>query len=191
MTERWLDLTTVAQTTFKWDPIGDQLILITDPLGARWRYSYDTLGRRIQAIDPDLGTWTYTYQADGKVDTQTDARGTVTSFFYDALRRPTRQVVAPVDGAAKLITSSFYDEAATGYANVGQLTRQLNETGRVCFDYDVGGRVVRQRWTMPRTTALCTDAEDPDTTATVKTTMTRAVASSGSTIRTATGSASS
>ncbi len=78
----------------------------------------------------------------------TDARGTVTSFTYDALGRPTKKSVQRTGGGQPAVTSLFYDEFKEGYYNRGRLTRQANELGRVCLDYDALGRVVRQRWTV-------------------------------------------
>ena len=50
-------------------------------------FTYDSLGRQIEMDDPDLGIWTYTYTPTNKLATQTDARGIVTSYGYDALDR--------------------------------------------------------------------------------------------------------
>ncbi|MBY3109594.1 RHS repeat protein [Rhizobium laguerreae] len=32
-----------------------------DPKGAQWTYTYDLLGNRLTASDPDLGNWSYAY----------------------------------------------------------------------------------------------------------------------------------
>ncbi len=51
--------------------------------------------------------------------------------------------------------------------------RQVNDFGRLCTDYDVAGRVVKQRWTVWQTgadrTAYCTAQPDPAGTFTVVT----------------------
>jgi len=146
-TDRYLDTSTLATTTYGWDALG-QLRSIKDPIGATWSYTYDTLGRRTAVNDPDLGQSSYTYDKAGRVLTATDARGTVTSFTYDALGRPTKKSVQRTGGGQPAVTSLFYDEFQEGYYNRGGLTRQVNELGRVCLDYDALGRVVRQRWTV-------------------------------------------
>ncbi|WP_034851187.1 toxin TcdB middle/N-terminal domain-containing protein, partial [Inquilinus limosus] len=148
-TEQWKDNSARADTVFTWDA-ADQLVGITDPIGARWSYGYDTLGRRIAVSDPDLGASTYRYDLADRLVAQTDARGTVTSFAYDALSRVTRKRVRlqgqPPTGGE--VTDYFYDGGPAGAANRGQLVRQVNAFGRLCTDYDVAGRVVTQRWTV-------------------------------------------
>ena len=42
--------------------------------------TYDTLSRKIAMHDPDLGDWTYAYDANGNLIQQTDANGQVILF---------------------------------------------------------------------------------------------------------------
>lgn len=49
--------------------------------------SYDTLGRKINMTDPDLGYWLFTYDPSGNLLTQTDAKGQIITFTYDELNR--------------------------------------------------------------------------------------------------------
>lgn len=145
-----------ADTVLSWDP-ADQLVAVTDPhpatqgaAGATWSYRYDTLGRRIWARDPDLGETSFVYDLAGRLTQQKDARKSNIFFGYDALNRPISKrvqlVTEPEAGGA--VTQYAYDEAVPGYLNKGQLVRQWNEFGRLCADYDLAGRVVRQRWTV-------------------------------------------
>jgi YD repeat-containing protein len=39
--------------------------------------------------DPDMGTWTYSYNALGKLVSQTDAKGQTSTMAYDKLGRMT------------------------------------------------------------------------------------------------------
>lgn len=179
-TEQW-GTSSRADTEFTWDA-ADQLRIIVDPIGAQWRYGYDTLGRRVTVSDPDLGDdtfrgLTYQYDAADRLVRQTDARGAVTTFTYDALSRVTRKRVrlASEPESGGTITDYVYDAGAAGTANKGQLARQVNPVGRLCLDYDVGGRLVKQRWTVwqpgatPVTRATkCTD-DDPVPTYTART----------------------
>lgn len=48
---------------------------------------YDEVGNQISLTDPDAGTITYEYAADGTLLKQTDARGIVTKKTYDSLGR--------------------------------------------------------------------------------------------------------
>lgn len=49
--------------------------------------SYDTLSRKASINDPDMVAWTYTYDANGNLLTQTDNQGSTITFDYDALNR--------------------------------------------------------------------------------------------------------
>jgi RHS repeat-associated protein len=158
--ERLLSGQPVA-TTYSYDT-SDRLTGIVDPIGAVWSYAYDSAGRRTQATDPDLGTWSYSYDGTDRLTRQTDARGTVTTISYDALGRTLSKLVTPVTGPA-VTTTSVYDEARSGYANVGQLTRQTNVIARSCFDYDALGRRLKERWTVPAPASNCETASPGET----------------------------
>ncbi|KGM35346.1 hypothetical protein P409_04970 [Inquilinus limosus MP06] len=154
---RWLTADTPAVTVYRWDA-ADQLVGITDPIGATWTYRYDTLGRRISVSDPDLGYSTYQYDAASRLVRQKDARNSEITFTYDALSRVTRKrarlATDPASGGE--VTDYVYDGGEAGTANKGQLVRQVNAFGRLCADYDVAGRVIRQRWTVFQQGTLCT-----------------------------------
>ncbi|MGO1079499.1 hypothetical protein [Inquilinus sp. CA228] len=120
---------------------------------------------------------TYHYDVADRLLWQKDSRKTTISYTYDALSRVTRKRVRldtePVGGGQ--VTDYFYDGGAAGYANKGQLVRQVNAIGRLCTDYDVAGRVLRQKWTLWAPTAssatkatTCTQA-DPTGTVTATT----------------------
>ncbi len=59
----------------------------TDPAGNTWSWTYNLLGYQTQAIDPDTGTTTSTYDNAGQLLTSTDARGKQITTTYDADRR--------------------------------------------------------------------------------------------------------
>ena len=74
-------------TSYKYHTATGELLEITDARGNLITNAYDSLGRSISMADPDLGTWSYTYDDNGNMLTQTDARGKITSMTYDALGR--------------------------------------------------------------------------------------------------------
>lgn len=49
--------------------------------------NYDSLGRKINMQDATMGYWAYTYDVNGNLKTQTDAKSQVTNFYYDNLDR--------------------------------------------------------------------------------------------------------
>jgi YD repeat-containing protein len=62
----------------------------------------DGFGRVIQETSPDRGVTVYAYYPAGNVVQQTDARGVVTNFTYDALNRVTSRTypASPADNVA-------------------------------------------------------------------------------------------
>jgi len=65
----------------------DELVGIRDHYGNEFNFSYDSLGRKIQLDDPDLGTWKYSYDSAGNLIKQTDNIGNGILMSYDSLNR--------------------------------------------------------------------------------------------------------
>ncbi|WP_292637873.1 RHS repeat-associated core domain-containing protein, partial [Mesorhizobium sp.] len=121
-----------------------RLIGVTDPGGSTWTYTYDMVGNRLSASDPDLGTWTYVYDAANRLIKQTDARGTVTNLAYDQMDRLTLKTATAPGGSPVTLTQNTYDQAASGYYNIGQLTRSENAAAVQLYNYDGLGKLARQ-----------------------------------------------
>lgn len=73
-------------TNYTYTDAGD-LINITDALGNKFTFLYDTLGRKIGIDDPDLGSWSYTYDGIDNLIQTVDERGITTFYNYDELDR--------------------------------------------------------------------------------------------------------
>ncbi|MER8753982.1 hypothetical protein NKH57_33305, partial [Mesorhizobium sp. M1050] len=129
--------------TRTYDLLG-RLIGVTDPGGSTWTYTYDMLGNRLSASDPDLGTWTYIYDAANRLVSQTDARGAVTTLSYDQMDRLTLKTATAPGGGPVTLTQNTHDQAASGYYNIGQLTRSENAAAVQLYNYDGLGKVARQ-----------------------------------------------
>ncbi len=114
-----------------------QIYKTIDAAGNYYGTSYDALGRRLASIDPNLGTWSYFYDGDGKLLRQTDARGLTISTEYDAIGRPTLRRL----GVSTTLATFTYDQAAAGFANRGRLTSFTDATGATRRDYDAMGRL--------------------------------------------------
>jgi YD repeat-containing protein len=54
--------------------------------------TYDNRGNKISMNDPDMGRWTYTYNALGELINQTDAKNQTSTTCYDKLGRMTQRV---------------------------------------------------------------------------------------------------
>ncbi|WP_325605818.1 polymorphic toxin-type HINT domain-containing protein [Nocardioides sp.] len=81
-----------------------------------WSNTYDWLGQRQSATDPDTGTSTYDYDPSGNL-TKTQSAGVTTATEYDVLNRP----LTRLDKDGKVRASWTYDTAPAG-ATVGAST---------------------------------------------------------------------
>ncbi|MEI2652486.1 MAG: hypothetical protein V9G12_10085 [Microthrixaceae bacterium] len=63
--------------------------------GRRRRITYDLGGRKTAMTDPDLGTWSYSYNRQGQLQSQTDACGNVTALRYDEQGRLAQETATP------------------------------------------------------------------------------------------------
>jgi len=86
--------TGAQNTTYTYNAAGD-LLQINDPLNNTITNTYDTLGRKIAMIDPDLGSWDYIYDPNGNLLSETNDRegvmvaneSTEVDNTYDAMNR--------------------------------------------------------------------------------------------------------
>jgi RHS repeat-associated protein len=133
-------------TQYQRDGLG-RILRIIDPMGNQWAYVYDGLGRRISVSDPDLGNWSYAYDNASRLVSQTDAKGQRAELGYDSLSRLTTKVVRT--GGGDEITTNSYDEARSGFYNLGQLTTAVRSAATrrftQAYDYDAAGRLAQRR----------------------------------------------
>ena len=61
--------------TFTYDAVGNMLTASRG--NATMSLTYDKAGRKLTMDDPDMGDWSYVYNALGGMTSQTDARGCV------------------------------------------------------------------------------------------------------------------
>lgn len=64
----------------------DQLLSATRG-GVTTALTYDIAGRKTAMSDPDMGAWSYTYDAFSNLVSQTDARTCVTNLAYRCIGR--------------------------------------------------------------------------------------------------------
>ena len=143
---------TALVTEYRRDLLG-RIKNVIDPGLNQWTYAYDGLGRRVSVADPDLGNWSYIFDAASRLLTQTDAKGQVSTLTYDAMSRVlTKTVTGPA--IATETTTNAYDQARSGYFNVGSLTtatRAVPVNGPLPavnlqrrFDHDLAGRLAKE-----------------------------------------------
>ncbi|WP_229068507.1 polymorphic toxin-type HINT domain-containing protein [Actinoplanes sp. DH11] len=113
----------------------DQLTKVTDHLKNEWAYTYDILGRQIQAVDPDSGTTKNEYDQFGDLIKTTDGRGEVLAYDYDDLGRKLAVYDDSVVAANKRAEWK-YDTLANGTVSRGSLTQSIR--------YDIAADGTRQ-----------------------------------------------
>ncbi|MDQ0473500.1 RHS repeat-associated core domain-containing protein [Labrys wisconsinensis] len=153
---------TEVDRSMAYDAVG-HLIQLTDPAGNQWTNSFDLMGRRTQVQDPDLGTWTYAYDAVGNLVLQTDAKAQQIAFTYDRLNRALTKTVhaeLPAGDPGRDVTTTTYDEARTGFFNVGAMTTSTNAAATLTADHDALGREVKKTLAVDGQTYITTTAYD-------------------------------
>ena len=114
---------------------------------------YDTLGRKIETVDRDSGTWSYGYDQVGNLLWQNDPKtGQHLQFCYDPADRPTRKCSFATDYAGThsacnpascggdIETFYEYDDPVVANSN-GRLTRVIDNSGEMrVTGYDARGR---------------------------------------------------
>jgi len=144
--------------------VWERVILVTPPTGPTVGYTYDELnrmltatragnvteifydiaGRKISMDDPDMGSWSYAYDALGNLTQQTDAKNQVICLFYDNLNRLNGKTY-PTNGSCgtpfNFAMEFNYDEGING---LGRRTSMEDESGSTSWSYDVKGRVVSE-----------------------------------------------
>jgi len=113
--------------------------------------SYDLAGRKTAMSDPDMGTWSYEYDANGNLIYQTDARGQHLCFRYDPLNRLTAKGLGTPTNCSAFAWYG-YDEAGHGQGAIGQRTSRYSFSRtqpnsdwiRTDWYYDSRGRVVSE-----------------------------------------------
>ena len=116
---------------------------------------YDTLGRKISMIDPDKGSYNYSYNAVGELvqERSTDANATCATLTYDRLgRKRTRQDFANSSCSGVVEHSAAWTFDSTSYG-LGQLASETaatrsNTTVTRNFLFDSFGRPASSKTTM-------------------------------------------
>jgi RHS repeat-associated protein len=130
-------------TTSHSDPLGRQVAL-EDTLGNAWVWTYDSLGRVIEQMDPDSGRKSFTYDEASGTDTQTDAMSQVTTLHYDSAGR----VMSRQNTAGTTSYSYGTTAGCPAACNAGRLVGVSFPGASLSMDYDALGRIVKQTRTL-------------------------------------------
>jgi YD repeat-containing protein len=102
--------------------------------------TYDPAGRKIALAGPDMGSWSYTYDAAGNLRSQSDARGCTLTFSYDPLNRLIAKNSSGDCGAPLSVTYA-YDQGPNG---LGRRTAMSDPSGTTSWSYDARGRLITE-----------------------------------------------
>jgi YD repeat-containing protein len=105
--------------------------------------TYDLAGRKTSLTDPDMGSWTYQYDALGNLKTQADTRGCSTALTYDRLNRLTGKAFANCSGTNPAI-SFTYDASSATNSGKSRRTGMTDASGTTTWEYDMRGRVTHE-----------------------------------------------
>jgi RHS repeat-associated protein len=126
-------------TTLSWRGRTD----VIDNAGNTLTTTFDMLGRKTGQTSPDMGSWSFTYDANGNLKKQTDARNVTISYTYDALNRLLSKTCPTSAGA-----TYAYDENGHGSGAKGKVTTATFERGSDSYQYDQRGRLISQTRTI-------------------------------------------
>ena len=99
-------------TNYKYNTGVSELAQIIDHKGNVITFGYDMLGRKTAMVDPDMGNWSYAYNAFGELISQTTATGDSTTMTNDLLGRMVSRTdidggTSTVEGDAAWIKASL------------------------------------------------------------------------------------
>jgi RHS repeat-associated protein len=151
------DNNAIYTTAYSYNAVGD-LKTITDHNGNVTSINYDTLGRKINMQDPDMGYWIYTYDPNGNLKTQKDPKNQTITFNYDALNRMTGRTYST---SAPAVTYT-YDNLSIPNGR-GRLYSVSNTNVTTTYNsYDAMGRVKSSTKTIAGNSTQYTTLNDYD-----------------------------
>jgi YD repeat-containing protein len=108
--------------------------------------TYNWLSHKTGMTDPDMGSWSYGYDNNGNLTTQTDAKNQTITMVYDALNRLTNKNYPTGSGMTNIVYS--FDSTANGNYGLGLRTGMTDAAGTTADKYDTRGRLIEEKKTI-------------------------------------------
>lgn len=114
---------------------------IVDPANNTVEMEYDTLDRKVRMQDPDMGTWTYGYNALGEQKWLKSPKNSLYTnlFEYDALGRATKRTDYKDNGSVENVSTWTYDTLVPG--KLSAIATTTTDAFNRSFAYDTLKRV--------------------------------------------------
>ena len=140
--------TLYATTSYQYSGL-DLLTKVIDANNNQTTMVYDSLGRKTAMTDPDMGGWAYTYDINGNLLTQRDAKNQTTSFSYDTLDRLSGKSFSNGFGGTTSVSYGYDQIDSPNHTNgKGQRTSMTDASGSHHWAYDTRGQVSRESQTV-------------------------------------------
>jgi len=107
-------------------------------------FTYNNLSRLLTATNPESGTISYAYDANGNLTSKVDARSVTTTYAYDALNRVTSRSYSGGSVATPTV-SYIYDDLTHAKGKLTKVSSSVSTTEYTAFD--VLGRVTASKQT--------------------------------------------
>ncbi len=157
-----------ASTTYTYDALGN-LTKTVAALGTSQAntttMAYDSLSKKIDMVDPDMGHWTYQYDKNGNLTCQTDAKGQSIGFKYDALNRITekdyyQQLNVACTGTLAHTVTNTYDTIQYSQGMLTDTLDSLTSNRDTVLTLDMMQRITKSQKTVSGTTVTMVKAYD-------------------------------
>jgi RHS repeat-associated protein len=123
-------------TSYGFDPLDDLTSAVQNGSHNR-TFVYNSLKLMLTSTNPEVGTLTYTYDANGNVQTKRDGRGITTTYTYDVVNR---ELTRTYSDGTPTVTTTYDQPVCLGLAacqNIGHRTAVTDAAGSESWAYEV------------------------------------------------------
>lgn len=136
-----------TSTNYEYDRLGRET-KITDCNGVEFVTEYDSFGRKIRSIDPDMGMWRYAFDASNRLIEQLDSRNNKVILDYnDVLGRLSEKRVYDSFGQLQETIAYTYDQSNEPndyWVHKGQIYKIEDGQGWAKLGYDKRGQLIKR-----------------------------------------------